>query len=70
MADRDRRAAGVERHDGCPDLDVRPSKLGLFTDAAEWTAPPSGLFLERVLYPGDPPLGPVVPVVPVPPEEW
>ncbi len=24
---------------------------------AEWTAPPSGLFLERVLYPGDPPLG-------------
>ncbi|HEX3125834.1 MAG TPA: tRNA pseudouridine(38-40) synthase TruA, partial [Thermoanaerobaculia bacterium] len=36
---------------------------------AEWTAPPSGLFLERVLYPGDAPLGPVVPVVPVP-AEW
>jgi len=32
---------------------------------AEWTAPPSGLFLERVLYEGDPPLGPVRPVVPV-----
>ncbi|HEV7516783.1 MAG TPA: hypothetical protein VGR07_10820, partial [Thermoanaerobaculia bacterium] len=32
---------------------------------AEWTAPPSGLFLERVLYPGDPPLGPMVPAVPV-----
>jgi len=32
---------------------------------AEWTAPPSGLFLERVLYAGDPPLGPLVPVVPV-----
>jgi tRNA pseudouridine38-40 synthase len=32
---------------------------------AEWTAPPSGLFLERVLYKGDPPLGPVVPAVPV-----
>ena len=32
---------------------------------AEWTAPPSGLFLERVLYPGDPPLGPLVPAVPV-----
>jgi len=32
---------------------------------AEWTAPPSGLFLERVLYPGDPPLAPVSPVVPV-----
>ena len=30
---------------------------------AEWTAPPSGLFLERVLYSGDPPLGPPVPVV-------
>jgi len=32
---------------------------------AEWTAPPSGLFLERVLYPGDPPLGPLEPLVPV-----
>ncbi|HUF79460.1 MAG TPA: tRNA pseudouridine(38-40) synthase TruA [Thermoanaerobaculia bacterium] len=33
---------------------------------AEWTAPPSGLFLERVLYRGDPPLGPPRPVTPVP----
>ncbi|HVT58814.1 MAG TPA: tRNA pseudouridine(38-40) synthase TruA [Thermoanaerobaculia bacterium] len=33
---------------------------------AEWTAPPSGLFLERVLYPGDPPLLPLAPVIPVP----
>jgi tRNA pseudouridine38-40 synthase len=33
---------------------------------AAWTAPPSGLFLERVLYPGDPPLGPVEPAAPVP----
>ncbi len=32
---------------------------------AEWTAPPSGLFLERVLYPGDPPLGEIAPAVPV-----
>ncbi|HUO86940.1 MAG TPA: tRNA pseudouridine(38-40) synthase TruA [Thermoanaerobaculia bacterium] len=32
---------------------------------AEHTAPPSGLFLERVLYPGDPPLGELVPAVPV-----
>ncbi len=32
---------------------------------AEWTAPPSGLFLERVLYPGDPPLPPIVPAIPV-----
>ncbi|MFL6196691.1 MAG: tRNA pseudouridine(38-40) synthase TruA [Thermoanaerobaculia bacterium] len=30
---------------------------------AEWTAPPSGLFLERVVYKGDPPLGRVEPVV-------
>jgi hypothetical protein len=36
---------------------------------AEWTAPPSGLFLERVLYPGDAPLKPVQPVTPVP-SEW
>lgn len=36
---------------------------------AEWTAPPSGLFLERVLYPGDPPLGPIEPAMPVPAEE-
>ena len=33
---------------------------------AAWTAPPSGLFLERVLYPGDPPLGALAPAVPVP----
>jgi tRNA pseudouridine38-40 synthase len=32
---------------------------------AAWTAPPSGLFLERVLYPGDPPLGAVAPALPV-----
>jgi tRNA pseudouridine38-40 synthase len=33
---------------------------------AEWTAPPSGLFLERVLYAGDPPLAPLgAPVVAV-----
>ena len=32
---------------------------------AEWTAPPSGLFLERVLYDGDPALGPISPAMPV-----
>ena len=32
---------------------------------AEWTAPPSGLFLERVLYPGDAPLGPLKPATPI-----
>ena len=33
---------------------------------AQWTAPASGLFLERVLYDGDPPLPPIAPAVPVP----
>lgn len=32
---------------------------------AQWTAPPSGLFLERVLYRGDPPVGALAPVTPV-----
>ncbi|PYT09186.1 MAG: hypothetical protein DMF49_02980, partial [Acidobacteria bacterium] len=32
---------------------------------AKWTAPPSGLFLERVLYPGDPPLPKLSAAVPV-----
>ena len=35
---------------------------------AEWTAPPSGLFLERVLYAGDGALAPVAPAMPVPEE--
>jgi tRNA pseudouridine38-40 synthase len=34
---------------------------------AEHTAPPSGLFLERVVYAGDPPVGPLAPAVPVGP---
>jgi tRNA pseudouridine38-40 synthase len=34
--------------------------------AAEWTAPPSGLFLERVGYPGDPPPPPIAPAFRVP----
>src|SRR2546428_5422218 len=42
--------------------DSPPARIGA---PAEWTAPPSGLFLERVLYPGDPPLGPLAPLVPV-----
>jgi len=28
---------------------------------AKWTAPPSGLFLESVRYPGDPPARPIAP---------
>jgi tRNA pseudouridine38-40 synthase len=34
-------------------------------EPAAWTAPPSGLFLERVLYPGDPPPGALEPAFPV-----
>lgn len=34
-------------------------------DPARFTAPPSGLFLERVLYPGEAPLGPLRAPVPV-----
>jgi tRNA pseudouridine38-40 synthase len=44
---------------------ARPRAVKPIAPAA-WTAPPSGLFLERVLYPGDPPLGPLVPAFPVP----
>ena len=32
---------------------------------AAWTAPPSGLFLERVIYAGDPPLPPLTAAIPV-----
>ena len=32
---------------------------------AEWTAPPSGLFLERVIYAGDPPLPALAAAIPV-----
>lgn len=41
-------------------VDGRAPRPGQFLPA-EVTAPPSGLFLERVLYPGDPPLGPMAP---------
>lgn len=42
---------------------------GRAAGAAEWTAPPSGLFLERVIYPGDPPLPPLAPAVRVAEED-
>jgi tRNA pseudouridine38-40 synthase len=42
-----------------------PARVG---SPAEWTAPPSGLFLEKVLYPGDPPPGPLAPLMAVPEE--
>jgi tRNA pseudouridine38-40 synthase len=37
---------------------------GLQEGIARWTAPASGLFLARVIYPGEPPLAPVAPAIP------
>ena len=37
---------------------------GLEEGTARWTAPASGLFLERVAYPGEPPLPSITPAVP------
>lgn len=44
---------------------LRPTQRGLPRGPAVWTAPPSGLFLERVLYPGEPPLAPLAPAIPL-----
>jgi tRNA pseudouridine38-40 synthase len=69
-----RRLVGALVEVGGGDLDQR--ELGLLLARgpatsplrpAEWTAPPSGLFLERVLYPGEPPLGALHAAVPVAP---
>jgi tRNA pseudouridine38-40 synthase len=57
-------AGELDRRDFETLLAARTPKSGKGLPA-EWTAPPSGLFLERVLYPGDPPIGPIVPAVPV-----
>ena len=45
---------------------LKPS--GSRRGTADWTAPPSGLFLERVLYAGDPPPAALRALVPVPSE--
>ncbi len=44
---------------------LAPERIGDLTqtEIAGWTAPPSGLFLEYVRYPGDDPPGPVLPAV-------
>jgi tRNA pseudouridine38-40 synthase len=71
-----RRVVGTLVKLGAGELDVASFERLLAGEAprsggglpAEWTAPPSGLFLERVLYPGDPPLPPLAPAVPVPAE--
>jgi tRNA pseudouridine38-40 synthase len=56
--------------------ELPPREFGALVDGtgprraaiAEWTAPPSGLFLERVLYAGDAPLPPLGAIAPVPEE--
>lgn len=53
--------------------EIQPAELAAWLEpraaddpgVARWTAPPSGLFLERVAYPGEPPPGPLRPAVPV-----
>jgi tRNA pseudouridine38-40 synthase len=56
-----RRIAGVLVEVGRGNLPLQ--KIDLLTPAeiARWTAPPSGLFLEYVRYPADPPPGPLSP---------
>lgn len=68
-----RRLVGTLVRIGGGEVDVAELRRLLATGAvpageegpARWTAPPSGLFLERVLYEGDPPLGPLRPAVAV-----
>ncbi|HET9300810.1 MAG TPA: hypothetical protein VFO11_12755, partial [Candidatus Polarisedimenticolaceae bacterium] len=65
-----RRLVGALVHVGAGELSV-PAFAGLLegrlpapgVNPAAWTAPPSGLFLEAVLYPGSPPLPPLQPAV-------
>jgi len=44
---------------GLPPEAVTRFLTEIVDDPAQWTAPPSGLFLEKVLYPGGNPAGPV-----------
>lgn len=46
--------------------DFRKLLKGRSREPAAWTAPPSGLFLERVLYPGDAPPDSLEPAFPLP----
>src|SRR5947199_6268826 len=72
-----RRVVGTLVKVGAGELDRRPLEELIAAKApksgkglpAEWTAPPSGLFLERVLYSGDAALGPIRPAVAVSGEE-
>ena len=61
-------AGDLDRHAFEDLLGARKPRTGKGLPA-EWTAPPSGLFLERVSYAGDPALGPIEPVAMVAEEQ-
>lgn len=56
---------GHVRHEDLASLLAVRARRELNDQVAEWTAPPAGLFLERVIYAGDPPLGPIRAPLPV-----
>jgi tRNA pseudouridine38-40 synthase len=56
-----RRIVGVLVEVGRGNLPLRQIHQLKAGEIAHWTAPPSGLFLEYVRYPGDPPPGPLSP---------
>jgi tRNA pseudouridine38-40 synthase len=58
-----RRIVGVIVEVGRGNLAVQQVRSLTPAEVARWTAPPSGLFLEYVRYPGDKPSGPLVPAV-------
>jgi tRNA pseudouridine38-40 synthase len=68
-----RRLTGALVKAGAGELDLEglagllAARPGLVLQPAEWTAPPSGLFLERVLYAGDGELAPLAGTGPVSP---
>ena len=58
-----RRIVGVIVEVGRGNLDAQRIRNLTPDEVARWTAPPSGLFLEYVRYPGDEPSGPLVPAI-------
>ncbi len=56
-----RRIVGVLVEAGRGNLPLKRIHQLTADEIARWTAPPSGLFLEYVRYPGDPPPGPLTP---------
>jgi tRNA pseudouridine38-40 synthase len=58
-----RRIVGVLAETGRENLTPADYKRLKPEDIARWTAPPSGLFLEYVRYPGDPQPGPLAPAI-------